>query len=198
MKKFLFILLLIIGCKPETTSDNSNIAALDSANVDVAATEAAEPAGELDAGRQLEANGVYQFENEDIGAYPFVKDFEPMLSAIGEYKIAKTPVRNVQDSAQTDTLIKVTFGRSAIEYYKIQASSTGFITGATIGSNEVELKMGIKIGMSLEEFVSIFAELKGQGALRSVIISTEEGLNQTEFVFVNNRLSAVKYQSYFD
>ena len=196
MKNFSFILLLIIGCKPETTREQSNSSAFDSANV--ATTETAEPAQDQYAGQQLEANGVYQFENEDIGAYPFVKDFEPMLNSIGEYEIAKTPVRNVQDSLQTDTLIQVTFGKSAIEYYKIQASSTGFITGATIGSNEVELKKGIKIGMSLEEFVAAFAELKGQGDLHSVIISTEEGLNQTEFVFVNNRLSAVKYQSYFD
>lgn len=196
MKNFLFILLLIIGCKPETASDHSEGTASDTANA--ATTEAAESVREPYADQQPGADGFYQFGNEDIGAYPFAKDFELMLGSIGKYAITKTPVRNVQDSAQTDTLIRVTFGESDIEYYKIQASSTGFITGATIASNEVELKSGIKIGMSLKEFVSIFAELKGQDNLHSVVISTEEGLNQTEFVFVDNRLSTIKYQSYFD
>ncbi len=196
MKILLCILLLIIGCKSETVSDKPETVNADTATY--TATETQEPVEEEKPDRELLPGGIFQFEDDDIGEYPFLKDFEPMLASIGNFEILKKTVRNMQDSTQTDTLITVNFGKSAIEYYKMQAGASGFITGATIESNAVEFKKGIKVGMGLDEFVSLFGELEGKENLHSVIISTLEGLSQTEFVFVNNRLSTIKYQSYFD
>ena len=78
------------------------------------------------------------------------------------------------------------------------ADGSGFILEASIESNELIFKRGIRVGMSQSDFVSLFEELKGKENLNTVIISTMEGLNQSVFLFDNGKLSTVKYESYFD
>jgi hypothetical protein len=161
-------------------------------------TEIYEPIAESDAGNLPGENEIFQFENDDIGSDPFAKDFEAMVSAIRGMQVEKKPFRNLHDSTKTDTLVIVSFGPSVIEYYKVQSNNSGFILEANIQSKDIEFKKGIRIGMSRKDFFALFEELEGKPDLRSVIISTMEGLNQTEFIFTNDELSTVNYQSYFD
>jgi hypothetical protein len=196
MKNFLCVLLLIWGCKSERSAEELSTPGTDTAMEALSHTqevETPETFTEVDVIGQR-----FQFENDDIGGYPFTKDFESMVRSIRESRILKKPFRNVQDTTQTDTLMTVNFGTSSIEYYKVQADARGFIIGASIESNDVELKNGIRIGMTDREFFALFDELKGKSDLHSVMISTPEGLNQTEFVFIDGKLSTVRYQSYFD
>jgi hypothetical protein len=193
MKNFLCVLLLIWGCKSERPREVSATFETDSA------TGPTQEAGAVVSDAQEDVSGrSFQFENDDVGGYPFTKDFESMLRSMHQFRIVKKPFRNVQDTTRTDTLVTVNFGTSSIDYYKMQADARGFIIGALIESNDVQLKKGIRIGMSEREFFALFHELKGKVNLNSVMISTLEGLNQTEFVFLNGKLSTVRYQSYFD
>jgi hypothetical protein len=194
MKTLLCILVLICGCKAQTSRDDfADVGTDTTRELTTQVPEAQESASAEDV-----SEGSLQFENDDIGGYPFMKDFESMLGSIRGFRILKKPFRNVQDTTQTDTLMTVNFGTSSIEYYKLQADAKGFIIGATIESNDVQLKKGIRIGMSDRDFSGLFDELKGKANLNSIVVSTLEGLNQTEFVFVNGKLSSVRYQSYFD
>lgn len=195
MKYTLCILLLIGGCKPETTSEHTATVAEDSTASAPGVFEPIEQTNKPDAGVIA---GTYQIENDEIGGYPFEQDFDAMVKSLQKLDITRQPVRNVHDSTKTDTLVRVNFGPSAIEYYKIQADGSGFILEANIRSNEVTFKKGIRIGMSLNEFVLLFEELKGKENLETVIISTMEGLNQAVFSFDNDKLSSVRYESYFD
>ena len=194
MKTLLCILFLICGCKAETSRDDSaDLAGDTTTELTAQVLQAQEPSKAEDV-----SGCSFQFENDDIGGYPFMKDFESMLGSIRGFRMLKKPFRNVQDTTHTDTLMTVNFGTSSIEYYKLQADAKGFIIGATIESNDVQLKKGIRIGMSDRDFYGLFEELKGKANLNSIMVSTLEGLNQTEFVFVNGKLSSVRYQSYFD
>ena len=196
MKNFLCVLLLIWGCKSERSTEDSANLGTDTAMQSI--SQAKEPDSLVRSAQEDLSGKSFQFENDDIGGYPFMKDFESMLGSIRTARVLKKPFRNVQDTTQTDTLMTVNFGTSSIEYYKMQADARGFIIGASIESNDVELKKGIRIGMSDRDFFALFDELNGKEKLSSVMISTLEGLNQTEFVFLNGKLSAVRYQSYFD
>lgn len=196
MKYTLCMLLLISGCKPETTTESS-----DAVQTDTAAEAVPEIYDPIDGGPASEvtiAGGTFQLENDDIGGYPFEQDFETMLRSLDQAEIIKKPFQNIHDSTKTDTLIRVNFGPSAIEYYKIQADGSGFILEANIQSNELAFKKGIKIGMSQSDFFSLFEELQGKENLNTVIISTMEGLDQSVFIFDDGKLSTVKYESYFD
>lgn len=192
MKHVLCILILICGCKHESTTQTSGTADSTTASV----IQADEPRQQKPSAGGAEVS--FQFEDDDIGGSPFVKDFDAIMRSLHDFSIAKRVFRNPQDSTRTDTLLTVTFGESSIDYYKLQSGGRGFIIGATIASNDVEFKKGIRIGMNDTDFFAMFAELKGKTDLGTVVISTLEGLNQTEFEFVGGKLSAVRYQSYFD
>ncbi|MEX1239330.1 MAG: hypothetical protein WEB30_06420 [Cyclobacteriaceae bacterium] len=201
MKYTLCILLFVSGCRSETTTESSETVSAETAKAD---TTGMEPVNEIfepiDAGAVNEisvGNEIFQFENDEIGGDPFLEDFQAM-TASARFEIEKKPFRNLHDSTQTDTLLIARLGPSVIEYYKIQSNNSGFILEADIQSRSIDLKKGIRIGMTRKEFFSLFEELQGQPDLKSVMISTMEGLNQTEFLFPNDTLSRVKYQSYFD
>jgi len=196
MKYTLWILLLISGCKSETTSENTEGIKSDSSHEPV--SELYEPIDDGSANEVTVGSEIFQFENDEIGAYPFEEDFDRMVVSLKGAEIHKKPVQNLHDSTRTDTLVTVSFGPSVIEYYKVQADGSGFILETSIQSDDVKFKKGIRIGMSRTEFFSLFEELEGKPDLKSVLISTMEGLSQSEFVFVNDTLSTVRYQSYFD
>ncbi|MEX2235541.1 MAG: hypothetical protein WD824_25505 [Cyclobacteriaceae bacterium] len=199
IKHALFIILLITGCKSDSTSETAydSVAAISTDSVteaDLLYEGAPEQNTIVNADGKLE----FEFVNEEIGADPFIEDFRSILASIGEYKIAKKPIANLHDSTLTDTLMTVNFGKSTMEYYRPQSSQNGLLISADIHSDKVEFKKGIRIGMTLEEFSSLFEELRGKENLSLVRISTFEGLTNSEYLFVNNKLTSVKFATYFD
>ena len=194
MKYTLCILLLMCGCKSEPPTENAKADVQDTTSE--AVTEIYEPVDEQES--DVTSKGTFQLENDDIGGYPFEHDFNTLLMSLGDAEITKKPVRNIHDSTRTDTLVRVNFGRSTIEYYKVQADGSSLILEASIQSNQVSFKKGIRIGMSSNDFIALFEELQGMDDLNTVIISTMEGLNQSVFLFENQKLSNVRYESYFD
>lgn len=195
MKYVLCLLVVVSACSKETKTENAVV--LDTAS-NTPVTEVYEPIESENADAVTAGSDIFQFENDDVGGDPFAKDFESMLASLARFDIEKKPFQNLHDSTRTDTLMIVRFGPSAIEYYKVQSNNSGFVLEANIRSGDIELKKGIRIGMTRKQFFSLFEELDGKPDLKSVIISTMEGLNQTEFLFAGDTLSAVKYQSYFD
>ena len=196
MRYMLLLLLFISGCKPGTTADSIQGTPSDST------ANRAEEVNDRVGGESAEGipaiGEMIQIENDDIGAYPFTQDFDALVSSLPHARISRRPFQNLHDSTRTDTLVGVTFGPSSIEYYKIQADGSGFILDASIQSDEPLFKKGIRIGMSQDDFISLFDELRGKEGFNTVIISTMEGLNQSVFVFEGGRLATVRYESYFD
>ena len=199
IKPALFIILVIVGCRSDNTRETGydSAAAISSDSVTEADLLYADAPGQnvsVNADGKLEI----EFVDEEIGADPFTKDFRSILASIGDYKIDKKPITNLHDTTLTDTLMTVSFGKSMMEYYRPQSTENGLLIMADIHSDRVEFKKGIRIGMMEPEFVSLFEELSGKENLNLVRISTFEGLTITEYLFENNKLTSVKFATYFD
>jgi len=197
MGSALWIIFLIIGCRPENATDKDNDSI---ANVQPdAATETGRAEDNTTPETFVADDGEnVEFVNEEIGSDPFTKDFRSILASIGEYEVDKKAVKNLNDSTQTDTLFTVKFGKSVMEYYQVRSNDNGLLIMADIKSDKVEFKKGIKIGMSATEFSSLFGELNDRRNLSSVTISTLEGLTKVDFLFSNDTLTSVNLQSYFE
>lgn len=192
MRKLIFVLLLISGCKSEHTRDLSS----DSLTSIHADTLAATTTDDDVITPTYESGGAYEFVNDEVGGDPFKEDFETMLRSIVKYDVLKKPFLNLHDSTKMDTLMTFNFGASTIEYFR--GDTKGFIISADIQSDQVQFKKGIVVGMDQKEFNSLFDELKSEDTFSAVTITTTEGLAYSEFLFANGKLTTVKYQSYFD
>jgi hypothetical protein len=192
MRKLIFVLLLISGCKSEHTSDvSSDSLALrqgDSATTTANNDDVITPT--------YESGGAFEFVNDEVGGDPFEEDFETMMRSVGKYDVLKKPFQNLHDSTKMDTLMTFNFGMSAIEYFRGETS--GFIISADIQSDRVQFKKGIVVGMDQKDFNALFDELKAEDTFSAVTITTTEGLAYSDFLFANGKLTTIKYQSYFD
>lgn len=191
MRKLIFLLLLLAGCKSEQTSDLPSDSVAVQGDSVAATTEDDQPITPA-----YESGGAYEFVNDEVGGNPFKEDFETMLRSVGKYDVLKKPFQNLHDSTKMDTLMTFNFGMSAIEYFR--GDVNGFIISADIQSDRVQFKKGIVVGMDQKDFNSLFKELKPEDTFSAVTVTTTEGLAYTDFLFANGKLTAVKYQSYFD
>jgi hypothetical protein len=80
MKYTLCLLLLISGCKSETTTENSDVVQTDTTAETVA--EIYEPIDKTPAAEVTTADETFRLENDDRGGYPFEQDFETTLAFI--------------------------------------------------------------------------------------------------------------------
>jgi|SRR5690349_6121550 len=192
MRKLILLLLVLAGCKSEHSSDLSG----DSVAVMQGDSVAATADGDEPITPTYESGGAFEFVNDEVGGDPFKEDFETMLRSVGKYDVIKKPFQNLHDSTKMDTLMTFNFGMSAIEYFR--GDVNGFIISADIQSDRVQFKKGIVVGMDQKAFNALFEELKPEDTFTAVTISTTEGLAYTDFLFANGKLTAVKYQSYFD
>src|SRR5688572_12836338 len=111
MKYTLCLLFLIGGCKSRTTTESADVVQADTTTE--AVVEIYEPIDKTPAEDVTTSGETFQLENDDIGGYPFEQDFETMLASLEHAEIVKKPFQNMHDSTKTDTLVKVSFGRSA-------------------------------------------------------------------------------------
>jgi len=195
MKKFLSILLILVACKSEKVSDSEtrdsrSTEAVNAETQDEITSEDSESA--IDSGaRVIDNNFAY---------HPFENEFEGILNEVGDYELEKEPFKNIHMDDQVDTILHIRFDDSSIDYYKETTQTEGIILTADIKSSRVTFKKGIKIGMSQQALLELFEDqnLDLSENIDRILVEDEEQFNSVELIFIDRKLSQVKYTGYFD
>ena len=88
MGRVLWIIFLLIGCRPENATDKTNDSI---ANIQPdTATETGQADDNTTPETFIADDGEnVEFVNEEIGSDPFTKDYRSILASIGEYEVEK-------------------------------------------------------------------------------------------------------------
>jgi hypothetical protein len=149
-------------------------------------------------------------------------DFELSVQLLAQLlgrncRVSKQAIKNPHNPAQTDTLVSVQGGSTKLEVYKTPGNETLF--AASINRADIPLRNRIRVGMTRDEFLAKFYELRAYGRQEGrllveapeamtayhldvrphqITISNDAATAQYQFSFVQNRLRQIKIDFYLD
>jgi hypothetical protein len=154
----------------------------------------------------------------DENPFDFELSVQMLAQLLGSNcRVSKQAVRNPHNPAQTDTLVSLQGGTTKLEVYKTLGSETLF--AAHINGADIPLRNRIRVGMTRDEFLAKFYELRAFGrreghllveapeamtayhlnlSPQQITISNDAATAQYQFSFVQNRLRQIKIDFYLD
>ena len=133
-----------------------------------------------------------EFLNKPFGFNETIANFKSITNP--RFKVEKTLRNNKHYPEKTDTIYKFTCKKSALYFYKTHLNQEFLLVGKIV-NKEIELKNGVKVGLTKHEFKSRFKDqLPWQkDSLRLI----GEGIVYT-FIFDENKLSRINIDNYVD
>ena len=101
----------------------------------------------------------------------------------------------MSDPTHIDSVFKFIHRSSDLIIYK--ASGREIFIGGNIYDNKVQLKNGVKVGMSREMFFHCFSDLK-VSSLDTIRLFNKMSNNKFNFIFRKDKLSAIKIDQFID
>ena len=112
-------------------------------------------------------------------------------------KIKRTPIENVHNNSQTDTVIEVTTEKTHLRFYR--ADEKDLLLEAKVSFEPLSIGNGLSMGVNKGDFMRCFSETE-EGMKQDVVIVVmdEEETNYYFFTFEQNVLVAVRYEGIVD
>lgn len=193
MKNLLLLILMISiisACQSgEETKSEVDIDTVNTETPDVPAAPA-------------EGAGVSELTVSDEGFFinPFMDNYkvQQLRSRHNDFKIiSKEPVENRHIKGQIDTIITAEANNSTFTIYK--AKQDELLQKAEIRGSSIELKNGIRVGMTNEDFNARFNQIEQPiGPNATVTLNNPTVPSSFIFRFNNNRLEQISFNGYVD
>ncbi len=110
-----------------------------------------------------------------------------------KFKTQKLLRKNKHYPEKTDTIYQLTYKKSEIFFYKTHEGKEFLLAGKVL-NKEIQLKNGIQVGISKDQFKGRFSE---ELQFKDSLQLNGEGTKYT-FIFTKNKLSRINIDNYFD
>ncbi len=112
-------------------------------------------------------------------------------------KIERTPIENVHNNSETDTVIEVRTEKTHLRFYR--ANEKDLLLEAKVSFEPLSIGKGLSMGMNKGDFMRCFSETEeGMKQDVVVVVMDEEETNYYFFTFEQNVLVAVHYEGIVD
>lgn len=129
-----------------------------------------------------------------LGYEPTIKGFRTNLPS--SFKLQVYSMRNVHNPSVIDTIYRFYHKNSQFLVYKNLSNREMFFAG-NIYTPRIQLRNGVKVGMSRDEFFHCFLDLKPKNS-DTIRISSKHAPNSINFIFKDNTLKIIKIDNYID
>ncbi len=129
-----------------------------------------------------------------LGYEPTIKNFKTNLPS--SFKLQVYSMKNIHNPAITDTIYRFHQKNSEFFIYKNITNRELFFAG-NIYTPKIQLKNGVKVGMSKVDFFRCFSNLKSNPK-DTIRISSKKAANSVNFIFKDDKLNIIKIDNYID
>lgn len=129
-----------------------------------------------------------------LGYEPSIKNFKANLPS--SFKLQVYSMKNIHNPAVIDTIYNFHHKQSKFLVYKNRNNRELFFAG-NIYTDRIQLRNGIKVGISRTDFYKHFTNLK-QEVKDTIRITSKKAPNSVNFIFKNDKLTAIKIDNYID
>jgi hypothetical protein len=133
-----------------------------------------------------------EFLEEPFGFKESIENFSNNSDA--KFKTQKLLRKNKHYPEKTDTIYQLTYKKSEIFFYKTYMGKEFLLTG-NILNRQIELKNGIRVGITQDEFIQRFSNKLELN--KDSLMMIGEGTKYT-FIFDNEKLCRINIDNYFD
>jgi hypothetical protein len=129
-----------------------------------------------------------------FGYEPNIRNFKTNLPS--SFKLQIYSMKNMHNPAVIDTIYKFYQRKSTLLIYKNAANRELFFAG-NIYNSKIQLKNGVKVGMTRTDFFRCFSDLK-PNSKDTIRVSSKKAPNSINFIFKKDKLNVIKIDYYID
>jgi hypothetical protein len=129
-----------------------------------------------------------------FGYEPTIKNFRTNLPS--SFKLQVYSMKNIHNPSVIDTIYKFYQKKSELLIYKNSNKRELFFAG-NIYNHKIQLRNGVRVGMSRDEFFRCFENFKPRND-DTIRISSKRAINSINFIFKGNKLKVIKIDNYID